>query len=234
MLNSNVQYNDRYIYEGGNPLVDPSTYHDITWQNTYSWWLLTASYVCEKDAMLRIDKMYDDAVLYTFHNFNKVETLNVLLSASPKVGIWNPIYSISMGKQFLDEHQLGITEKLGKPFFGIKLYNYFRFKHDWTINLDFYHQTQGHNYTYLREATSNLSMGVSKYFLKRSLYIRLSANDLLKTSYSKTTYYGSYVNMYRKNYADARKVSVSIRYYFNNAKAKYKGTGAGQEEKARL
>lgn len=38
----------------------------------------------------------------------------------------------------------------------------------------------------------------------------------------------------QRNIVDTRCLTVTLRYTFNNAKDKYKGTGAGNDEKGRL
>ena len=67
-----------------------------------------------------------------------------------------------------------------------------------------------------------------------SLVLRLEAADLLGTAhYNVTTDFGSHT-IWQTNTMDTQKVRFSIRYSFNKAKSKYRGTGAGASEKARM
>lgn len=235
MLNSNVQYNNRFSYEGGNPTLQPATHHDITLSLVYSWLNLSASYLCKKDEIIRIDKPYgEDAILFTFNNFDKTEEINAQIGVSPKIGFWQPMYSINIGKQFLDADKLQISEQLNRPVVRFKLNNSFSLPHSFTLRVDFYYVTKGNSETYLYKSYSNLSLGLTKSFYKDKLRVILSASDILKGDYSKSIFYGSNMQTSRNNYSDARKVTVSFRYFFNKAKDKYKGTGAGADEKRRL
>ena len=235
MLNSNVQYNDRFNYEGGNPLLQPATHHDISLSLVYSWVNLSASYLYNKDEIIRVDRPYSkDAILFTFNNFSKIEELNAQASISPKVGLWQPMYSINIGKQFLNADKLQISNKLDKPVIRFKLNNSFNLPYSLILRADFYYVTKGNSETYLYKSYSNLSLSLTKKFYKDKLLAIISASDILKGDYSKSIFYGSYMQSSRNNYSDARRVTVTFRYFFNKAKDKYKGTGAGADEKRRL
>lgn len=235
MLNSNVQYNNRFNYEGGNPLLQSATHHDITLSLVYSWFNVSASYLYKKNEIIRIDKPYgEEAILFTFNNFDKIEELNAQISISPKTKFWQPMYSISVSKQFLDAKKLQISEKLDRPIVRFKLNNSFNLPHSLILRADFYYVTKGNSETYLYKPYSNLSLSLTKSFYKNKLWVLLSATDILKGDYSKSIFYGSYMQSTRNNYSDARKVQLTLRYFFNMAKNKYKGTGAGADEKSRL
>lgn len=235
MLNSNVQYNNRFSYEGGNPLLQPATHHDLTVSAAYSWLNLSASYLYKKDVMIRVDKPHGtEAIMYTFDNFNNIEELNAQISISPKIAFWRPMYSISINKQFLNSDKLMIDENLNKPIFRFKLNNSFVLPYSIIFRADFYYVTKGNTETYLYKSYSNLNISITKSFCKNKLSVLLSASDILKGNYSKSIFYGNYMTNSRHNYSDSRKVQMTLRYFFNMAKNKYKGTGAGIDEKRRL
>lgn len=235
MLNSNVQYNNRFNYEGGNPLLQPATHHDLTLSAVYKWLNLSASYLYKKDEMIRIDKPYgDEAIMFTFDNFKKIQEFNAQISILPKIGFWQPMYSVSIGKQFFDNKKLLIDNNLNQPIFRFKLNNSFSLPYSVVLRVDFYAVTKGNVETYLYKSYSNLSFSLTKSFCKNKLFILLSASDILKDNYSKSIFYGSYMRNTRNNYSDTRKVQMTLRYFFNMSQSKYKGTGAGTEEKSRL
>lgn len=118
MLASNVQYDDQYTYEGGNPLLQPSVYHNLNLEMMYDWVYFSVGYMHKKDEILNVDRLYNEnAVLFTFDNIDKVQEVNAMLSLSPRFGCWEPTYNASVNKQFLDQGLLGVSEKLGKPIF---------------------------------------------------------------------------------------------------------------------
>lgn len=235
MLNSNVQYNNRFNYEGGNPLLQPASHHDFTLSAIHAWFNLSASYLYKRDEMIRIDKPYgEEAVMLTFDNFRKIEEFNTQISISPKISFWQPIYSISISKQFLDNKKSLIENKLEKPIFRLKLNNSFSLPYSIILNADFYYVTKGNVENYLYKSYSNLSLSLTKSFCKNKLLILLSASDILKDNYNKSIFYGKNMTNSRNNYSDTRKIQVTLRYFFNMARNKYKGTGAGNDEKKRL
>ena len=49
-LRSDLQYDDRFTYEGGNPLLKPSFNHDLTYQFGYKFIQASLNYQYIKDA----------------------------------------------------------------------------------------------------------------------------------------------------------------------------------------
>ena len=78
-----------------------------------------------------------------------------------------------------------------------------------------------------------IDVSLRKSFLKDALSIELRGHDLLlaKDDYFTET---DIFSIYQYNIRDTRKASLTIRYRFNSARSKYKGTGAGDQQKSRL
>ena len=235
MLASNIQYDDQYTYEGGNPLLQPSIYHNLNLEMIYDWIYFTAGYVHKNNEMLNIDKPYNNnAILFTYANIDKVEEVNAMLSLSPRFGFWEPTYSVSISKQFINNKSLGIADKLEKPIFLFKLNNSFSLPQDWVIGIDYSYNTSGHSGTILVKQSNRLDLRINKSFFRNRLSLNLQANDIFKSSYNTNVYYGNNMNMNIRNYSDSRNFQVSITYRFNYTRSKYKGNGAGEDEKERL
>ena len=67
-----------------------------------------------------------------------------------------------------------------------------------------------------------------------SLVLRLEGSDLAGMGHNDVaTDFGSY-KVVQTNIMDTQRVKFSVRYMFNTAKSKYKGTGAGQDTKDRM
>lgn len=235
MLASNVQYDDQYTYERGNPLLQPSIYHNLNLEMMYKWICFTAGYVHKNDEILNVDKPYNDnAILFTYANIDKVEEVNAMLSLSPRFGCWEPTYSASVSKQFLDNKLIGVTEKLGKPMFLFKLNNSFSLPQGWIIGMNYSYNTSGHSGAILVKHSNRLDLRINKNFLKNRLSLSLQANDIFKSSYNSSIYYGNNMGINIRNYSDSRNFQVSIAYRFNYTRSKYKGDGAGEDEKERF
>lgn len=104
-----------------------------------------------------------------------------------------------------------------------------------TISLLLTAQTKGDDetsYMYRNYFSSNLS--IYKSFLKGKMVVFFYAYDLLGTGNMHSKMYsGSMREIIHHDYSISE-YSLTIRYRFNVAKKKYKGTGAGQSQKSRM
>jgi hypothetical protein len=62
----------------------------------------------------------------------------------------------------------------------------------------------------------------------------LYANDISRTSRTKVTTYYAIGKTDQDVYQYTQQVGISLSYNFNATRSKYRGTGAGNEEKSRL
>ena len=80
-----------------------------------------------------------------------------------------------------------------------------------------------------------LSASIQKTLLRNNaLTLRLTANDILYRSAEDILMDSSDSQMHQINKNSTQRLNLSIRYAFNQAKSKYKGTGAGKEAKDRM
>ena len=78
-----------------------------------------------------------------------------------------------------------------------------------------------------------LDIGATKTFLNDRLSIKVTGHNLLNSQEHYKLRYGLRT-MCQTQRRDAREVEFTVRYKFNAAQSKYKGTGAGASEKERL
>ena len=82
-LSSNIQYDDRFTYETGNPLLKPEINHDVSLNGIYKWIFFSASYQCVKDAIVGIVKPYQEGKpvnLMTYKNYNHISKYTAMVS----------------------------------------------------------------------------------------------------------------------------------------------------------
>ena len=85
-----------------------------------------------------------------------------------------------------------------------------------------------------RQNETSLSLSVSKEFFHHCLNVKLTENDFFNGGINHVMLYSNRM-MYRKTEDnDSRCIQLSLRYRFNVTRSKYKGTGAGNDEKDRL
>ena len=75
---------------------------------------------------------------------------------------------------------------------------------------------------------------IRKAFLNDRLSVTVGVNDLFNRSTNQLLLYTNNLSMDMKQELDSRDFYVTLRYKFNTARSKYKGTGAGQSERKRF
>ena len=75
---------------------------------------------------------------------------------------------------------------------------------------------------------------LQKAFLKGQLSATLFANDIFRTAKTKVTTYYAIGQTAQDVYTFTQAVGITLSYNFNASSSKYKGTGAGNDEKGRL
>lgn len=236
-LNSNLQYDDRFTYEGGNPNLKPETVHDLTFMGNYQWIQLFVSYQQRRDAVEFVAKTYDKnpaITLFTRDNFDKIETLNAGLVLSPKFGIWEPILSLQMQKQFFKALSMGALKSFDRPIFNGRLDNNFRFSKTFTGNLTLFASTKGNNSIILMKPDRGVNVSLNKTFLDDRLNVNFRVNDIFASRRSSYIIYGEHMQFDKWNYSDTRNVRLTVSYKFNSTRSKYRGKGAANEELNRL
>lgn len=236
-LNSNVQYDNRYEYEGGNPLLRPTIKQDLDLNVTYSWLNFTAGYGYNKDLRLNFGYLYQEGTeitLWTNRNFDKFESFNASLTASPKFGFYSPTLTLSYWQQNFDTQAYGLATKRNKPEWQINFRNWFTINKT-TKAMLYLHYSTSHDYGFNHYAHEfNINARVQKTFLDGNLTVALFANDIFCNLRERWTGYYPVSTTAKDAYVYTQSVGVSLTYNFNATNSKYKGTGAGNEEKKRL
>ena len=236
-LNSNVQYDNRYEYEGGNPLLRPTIKQNLDLNVTYSWLNFTAGYSYNKDFRLNFGYLYQEGTeitIWTNRNFDKFESFNTSLTASPKFGFYSPTLTLSYWQQNFDTQAYGLATKRNKPEWQINFRNWF------TINkatkaMLYLHYSTSHDYGFNHYAHEfNINARVQKTFFDGNLTVALFANDIFRNLRERWTGYYPVSTTAKDAYVYTQSVGVSLTYNFNSTNSKYKGTSAGNEEKKRL
>ena len=236
-LNSNVQYDNRYEYEGGNPLLRPSIKQNIDLSVTYSWLNFTAGYSHSKDMRLSFGSLYQEGTeitIWTNRNFDKFESYNTSLTASPKFGFYSPTLTLSYWQQNFDTQAYGLDTKLNKPEWQINFRNWFTI--DKTTKAMLYlHYSTSHDYGFTRYAHEfNVNGRIQKTFFGESLTVAIFANDIFRNLRERWTGYYPVSTTSKDAYVYTQHIGISLSYNFNATRSKYKGTGAGNAEKNRL
>ena len=236
-LNSNVQYDNRYEYEGGNPLLRPTIKQNIDLNVTYSWLNFTAGYSHSKDMRLNFGSLYQEGTeitIWTNRNFDKFESYHASLTASPKFGFYSPTLTLSYFQQNFDTQAYGLATKRNEPEWQINFRNWFTI--DKTTKAMLYlHYSTSHDYGFNHYAHEfNVNARVQKTFLDGNLTAAIFANDIFRNLRERWTGYYPVTTTSKDAYVYTQYIGASLTYNFNATRSKYKGTGAGNAEKNRL
>ena len=128
----------------------------------------------------------------------------------------------------------GVDKNLNKPTLGARLNNKFVFSPSLMAGLIIKGRTCGYNGFVVSRPQVSVDASVRKSFDKDRWVITLKANDIFKTAREQWTMYGIGAEAIKDCYNYNRSISLLLTYNFNSTRNKYKGTGAGNEERRRL
>ncbi len=250
-LSGAIRYNSRYIWQSGNAMLQPQVTHDVSL--TALWKFITASvdYNRTNDAMMtwsspyHAEGVYDGVVLVKPVNIDTpYRRMTAFVNATPSLGAFTLNYTVGVLSQWLsltmDDPREASGKRLvsfnGQPIFFAQLFNTLTLKGGWQFELGGAFNSSGYEQNVrLVNPVFNLTAAVQKTLLKDgSLVLRLEGDDLAGMNhYSFDTDFGSHT-IQQTNVMDTQRIKFSVRYNFNAAKSKYRGTGAGADEKARM
>ena len=236
-LTSMIVYDSRILYEGGNPLLRPSVRQSIDFNLTYSWLNFSTGYTRENDFFTHVGNVYDeekDIAIFQPDNFDHQDRVYATLVASPKFSFWQPQATLHYYQQMFDAEKYGVAKKLNKPEFSFYLNSWFVINPMTKALLQVNYTGSNHWGFMYRGSNFSVNARLQKSFLKGQLTATLYANDIFRTAKTKVTTYYAIGSTAQDVYTYTQCVGLTLSYNFNVSTSKYKGTGAGNDEKSRL
>ncbi len=235
-LRSNVLYANRYTYETGNPFLVPQINNNLNFGAAWKWLSLNAVYSHISDPITSYSDTYKDdpsvSLLQTI-NGKAYDQINASFTLQPKVGIWNPSLTLAVTKQWYDMEVHG-GKSLSNPIGTFRFNNTFDTK--WvTLSILMNAATEGNRENMkVEKGMFRTDLSLYKSFLKDRFSVQFDVRDLFLSGLAPVTVYaGSKRSMYFSHKSE-RNMQITLRYKFNVAKSKYKGSGAGQEQLRRM
>ena len=242
-LTSSTVYVNRYTYQSGNPYLLPTYTHSIVFNAAYKWANLTLNYGRVKDALTMSTEPFpssEDPLVSLVRPINSWEDYNqfsIQLSARPVIGCWHPAWSvITQIQDFKSPTAVGSTITLNRPWFIIGWQNDIELPHGFRLNVSAQWYSKG-DYNNFRMTKTRLftNVGLQRDFnLKRmgTLTFDLRCSDPFHTNKTDAIVYG-YRELTTHNPA-RRTFTLDLTWKFNEARSKYRGSGAGAKQKARM
>lgn len=235
-LRSAIQYDNRYTYETGNPLLTSEISRNLDYEAAYKWLTFDVTYCHTSHPILEYVETYKDNPAIGLQKplngiaYDDVETS---VSLQPTFGFWHPSFTASIDKQWfnMDTYE---GKALNKPMASFRFDNTFDTKLA-MFTLMMTYDTKGHEQNrYLYKPMFCTNMSIYKACMKNRLSFQFFIYDLFGSNDSHVVaYFGKLRNMVYDALSNS-KVSLTVRYTFNTSRSKYKGTGAGVGQKERI
>ena len=235
-LGNFMQFDNRFLYEGGNPTLQPEKVFNVEAMMLYKWLNVSVGYKYLKDVMEWTKYIYPgkEFAYNTSLNFDHKQLLYASVNVSPKFGIFRPRWGFYYKQQFFDTRKYGASKALSKPLLLCLLDNNFALSETMNAAISLNAETPNADGFLMMKSNYSVDLRFDKSFANRTWIIYLSANDIFKTTKERWTMYGQGSGTMKDCYNYTRSISLQVTYNFNAKRSKYKGTGAGNEEKSRL
>ena len=242
-LTSSTVYINRYTYQSGNPYLRPTYTHSLVLNTAYKWMNLTLNYGRIKDAFTMSTEPYPgstDPFISLVRPINSQEDydrLTVIASARPVIGCWHPTWSlVAMFQNYKSPTATGEVITLSQPWLNGSWSNTIELPRDLRLSADLEWATRGeYNNFHITKPRIVGSLGLQKDFSLRrlgSLTADLRCIDIFNTNKTDAVIYG-YRDLTVHNPA-RRTFTLDLTWKFNEARSKYRGSGAGEKQKARM
>ena len=235
-LGNFMQYDNRFLYEGGNPALQPEKVFNAEAMMLYKWLNVSVGYKYLKDVIEWTKYIYPgkEFAYSTSLNFDHKQLLYASVNVSPKLGIFCPTWGFNYNQQFFDTRKYGASKALSKPLLSCSLDNNFALSETMNAAISLNAATPNADGFLMMKSNYSVDLRFDKSFANRTWIIYLSANDIFKTTKERWTMYGQGSGTMKDCYNYTRSISLQVTYNFNAKRSKYKGTGAGNAEKSRL
>ena len=237
-LSNKTYYSNRFTWQSGNPFLKPTIINNVSLDATWKYISLNVSYSHLKDLVLQLGRQvegHEATTLIVQENVDKKDVLTLSVTAAPHIGIWNPQLTVSMMKEWMKIPMPDGFYRPSRPIFMAQWNNNFKFIPSFTgsLNLDWQGKGDSENLS-SRSHQLDLYISLTKTFLDDRLSVKVAGHDLFHRNGQDVLVHFGELTLWQHRTNETRYAEVTVRYHFNWTRSKYKGTGAGNEEKNRL
>ena len=190
-LSNTVHYVNKYLYQSGNPYLQPSYSDNISLNLRYRWLALTANYKKVQNQIITSYTYYDDsktiALLKKENSRNSLSNLQIMASFMPGF-LWKcyyPVLACGVVSQFYKIDYRGNIKHVDNPLVVVKFNNIFKFHNNYMATVNYSWRSEGNS-----ENIKMGSIGQINLFLAKDLSekwnVKLSANDIFNTARKNT------------------------------------------------
>jgi hypothetical protein len=232
-LNGNVVYVNRFVFQKGNPYLNKSNIYDVNLQATMKPFYLDIGYAYIKNPILisfMEQKSNANAILSTYANFPRYETLHATLNWSTQIKFWQPNYTAGAEQPFFT----AIYDRQGVAYdkisYFFRAYNDFTLPLEFILSCNFHYQSDRQEAFIESENCRMVDMGVRKSFFKNTLHLNLTVYDIFDWVKDKNYMRLNNLQWNADKKYETRHATLSVTYLFNNYRKKYRGNSAAQDD----
>ncbi len=250
-LTSRTIYINRYTFQSGNPYLKPTYTHSLVLNAGYKWTSLNVSYARTRgnvtmatepypgiaDPKISLVRPINGSDGYDRLSFNASLRPTIDFSLSSSNCSWHPMWAaILIMQNYETPCAAGDMKRLNHPLLNLTWDNDIELPKGWRLNLQMKFNTRGDYTNYRVERCQfNSRLGLQRDFNLHHLG-QLTADmrlyDPFNTNKTSVTIYG--MRDITSTNPARRTFFLDITWKFNEARSKYRGSGAGDKQKARM
>ena len=242
-LTSSTVYVNRYTYQSGNPYLKPTYTHSLVLNAAYQWANLTVNYGRLKNSETMSTEPFPgstDPLISLVRPINSAEDYNQLslsVSARPTIGCWHPMwYAFTVFQNYKTPTADGTVKTLDKPFVSISWNNDIELPHSFRLSANTQWASKGdYNNFSVTAQRFHLTLGVQRDFNLHhlgQLTLDVRCIDIFNSNKTKAVIYG--IREITTTNPARRTFLIDLVWKFDEARSKYRGSGAGEKQKARM
>jgi len=242
-LTSSTVYINRYTYQSGNPYLRPTYTHNLVLNAAYKWAGMVITYSRTKDNVTMATEPFPGAdnpmvsLVRSINGSDGYTQLSLNPYAKPTIGCWHPTWFVyAQFQNYTSPCADGSQITLSRPYVNTGWDNTVELPHGWRLNADMRLSSKGDvNNFRLNRTTFRSTLGVQRDFQLRrlgTLTADLRCYDIFNTYKNGGIIYGiREITIYNPA---RRTFMLDLTWKFNEAHSKYRGSGAGDKQKARM
>ena len=242
-LTSSTIYINRYTYQSGNPYLQPTYTHSLVLNASYKWANLSLNYARNKDVVTMSTEPFpgsEDPLVSLARPINSADDYNqftVNLSAMPTIGKWHPMwYAFAIFQNYKSPTADGPVLTLTRPYLTFVWQNDIELPKSFRLHAAAQWANKGdYNNNRIISNRFNVELGIQRDFnLRRLGLLTLDVRcvDIFNTNKTDAILYG--IRELTVHNPARRTFLINLTWKFNEARSKYRGSGAGEKQKARM
>jgi hypothetical protein len=242
-LTSSTIYINRYTYQSGNPYLQPTYTHSLVLNASYKWANLSLNYARNKDVVTMSTEPFpgsEDPLVSLARPINSADDYNqftINLSAMPTIGKWHPMwYAFAIFQNYKSPTADGSVLTLTRPYLTFVWQNDIELPKSFRLHAAAQWANKGdYNNNRIISNRFNVELGVQRDFnLRRlgQLTLDVRCVDIFNTNKTDAILYG--IRELTVHNPARRTFLINLTWKFNEARSKYRGSGAGEKQKARM